>query len=884
MQLAVLALALALPFQETSNPSEKPENWSSMAAAEQAQWLCRDDPARRTERCRMVPRTSASSFGMPRDAVKAKGRPQRVEIVDGTTTWYYTDGAIRFAESIGDNEPAEPPVDILALQKMNEEQLRGQALYHLTKNRLLSAIAVANECLKRKPKDKQCLTTAAEARRSLEKQTLNKLSRLAETDLYGRRALLTAAAAALPEQFRSQLVQVNARLSSTITSVQQHIAGLHDGRLALLPDELAELIDSVPEVMAAAIETDLHFALRDARQYVDSRQWSSARRALETFAASSEAAPVVEEISREAHKQLSRQSENARDLESLNTFVQALSAFEDAVSPDLLKEVRSGAERRAKAMFADRYPGMNSEAGSRVVAAAARRVYPALDYARVPTAASLTFDIASDSCDTPRDFSIEVREAIEISLPPGFTASETADFSVGVRNLTCRVVTQTADPTPRNSSYIATYQQDVNPDYTALQTELQQAQARLTQLQIDQAANPPSGAWAGLAAGIAKGAAQGAVNRAYARLQDTPPFIQRPVVLAYTATQREVKRTLMLSGELQVTDKRTGFGDVRPIAGASVFTSEVVDGVMDRDTTGLRNTEPMFPTVSTMLQEAFRQLTPTVDTAVRTLGERAFLARAAAAEKAKQNVAEVAGNLLIARDFNAESAALEPFGALLQTLDAIDVEGLGTISLPAQMFPAITVQNAASRPSATTSVRSAMLDRAQSAVVTIKVGASSGSGFFVSDDGLLLTNAHVIEGQGRIVVHMANGDSFLAQTVKVSDVNDLALLRVSTKPAATLPLGNSSAVSAGIDVLAIGTPLGLRGTVTRGIVSAVRKGNGVTLIQTDAAINPGNSGGPLLTDDGSVIGVNTIKRTDGELLGFAISSDDVKRVFAEYFR
>jgi serine protease Do len=98
-----------------------------------------------------------------------------------------------------------------------------------------------------------------------------------------------------------------------------------------------------------------------------------------------------------------------------------------------------------------------------------------------------------------------------------------------------------------------------------------------------------------------------------------------------------------------------------------------------------------------------------------------------------------------------------------------------------------------------------------------------------------------------------------------------------------LPLGNSDAATIGQDVYAIGNPLGLTGTVTKGIVSAIRSASGRSYIQLDATINPGNSGGPLLDTDGAVIGVTTFKIRGIEGLNFAIAAHEIKNTFQQVF-
>ena len=162
---------------------------------------------------------------------------------------------------------------------------------------------------------------------------------------------------------------------------------------------------------------------------------------------------------------------------------------------------------------------------------------------------------------------------------------------------------------------------------------------------------------------------------------------------------------------------------------------------------------------------------------------------------------------------------------------------------------------------------------------------SLGSGVIIAEDGLVVTNQHVIEGADEIMVVLNDRREFKAEVVGADAAADLALLRIdppSELPA--LPMGSSDALEVGDLVLAIGNPFGIGQTVTSGIISALsragpRIGSDLSFIQTDAAINPGNSGGALVTIDGKLIGVNTaiFTRGGGSIgIGFAIPIDLVK--------
>jgi S1-C subfamily serine protease len=201
----------------------------------------------------------------------------------------------------------------------------------------------------------------------------------------------------------------------------------------------------------------------------------------------------------------------------------------------------------------------------------------------------------------------------------------------------------------------------------------------------------------------------------------------------------------------------------------------------------------------------------------------------------------------------------------LVPIEPIDAAAATPIAAPASSAPVAP-------PPAVRSVED-VVARASAAVVAIETSTSRGTGFFVTSN-LALTNAHVVGSESAVTVRLARGGTSRGRVERVSSDLDLALVRVdaTASDVQILQLGSQGAVRPGQEVIAIGSPLGLQNTVTRGIVSALRTSGGVELIQTDAAINPGNSGGPLLDRDGRVIGVTTLKlMRESESLGFAIA-------------
>ena len=170
-----------------------------------------------------------------------------------------------------------------------------------------------------------------------------------------------------------------------------------------------------------------------------------------------------------------------------------------------------------------------------------------------------------------------------------------------------------------------------------------------------------------------------------------------------------------------------------------------------------------------------------------------------------------------------------------------------------------------------------------------------GSGFILDKAGHVLTNYHVVEGANRgVEVQLSNKHRYSAKVIGTDKTHDLALLQIDAPNLQAVTLADSSELSVGQKVYAIGNPFGLAGTMTRGIISSIRSIRGAEgapiedAIQTDAAINPGNSGGPLLNSRGEVIGINTMIASNGAEqssgIGFAIPINTAKAVLADLTR
>lgn len=194
------------------------------------------------------------------------------------------------------------------------------------------------------------------------------------------------------------------------------------------------------------------------------------------------------------------------------------------------------------------------------------------------------------------------------------------------------------------------------------------------------------------------------------------------------------------------------------------------------------------------------------------------------------------------------------------------------------LLPGTALAQSNPQPAAQSFDSAEITKRVAPAVVLIKgttdAGEILGTGFIISSDGKIATNLHVVETLKSGGVQLASGDKFDSFSILVFDSRkDIAIIKIPGFDLPTVALGNSNSVQVGEPVLAVGSPLGLQGTVTTGVVSSLRDdpaGGGFKVLQTDASVNPGNSGGPLVNRQAQVIGIVTFKIRGGENLNFAI--------------
>ena len=173
---------------------------------------------------------------------------------------------------------------------------------------------------------------------------------------------------------------------------------------------------------------------------------------------------------------------------------------------------------------------------------------------------------------------------------------------------------------------------------------------------------------------------------------------------------------------------------------------------------------------------------------------------------------------------------------------------------------------------------SGIIENSVKAVVTIKTDIGQGTGFIITPDGYVVTNAHLLSGGKTIESTNYEKNKISTELIGYNAEMDVALLKINGEYE-FLSLGNSDETQVGERVIAIGNPLGLQFSVTEGIVSGIHR-PGINELeaytQTDAALNPGNSGGPLINKKGEIIGINNFKLGSGESLGFALESNYIK--------
>jgi len=427
-----------------------------------------------------------------------------------------------------------------------------------------------------------------------------------------------------------------------------------------------------------------------------------------------------------------------------------------------------------------------------------------------------------------------------------------------------------------NSTYVAAQNQMANPDYTTLQTSLASAEQALNRAYIEYSTNP------NFASGFAYGRAQRQVRQLQAELSSTSPYINQDIVQQYQYDKFAATRSYQINARLTFYSKEEqGFASRADVSGSSEESKDGVSGVLPQDRSGASNLNPSLLPIADHKQKAWDNLKKQIDLKARALVAQ-YLATLAHDQRS------ATGDRLAALLYLSQiSAGTEYDGQLkeelLQTALFADppaakslLDGL-SLSIPERMM---TAQFQSPVP------HHIDLQAAITGVVALETDTgTTGSGFFVTSGCAIVTNLHVIENAETIVVRDSARKIYVGKVIAQDTDRDLAFLTTNARSCTPLPMNASKGAVIGAEVYAIGNPLGLAGTVTKGIVSALRSSSsGISYVQIDATLNPGNSGGPLLDSYGDVLGVTTFKAMGFEGLNFAVASTEIVHTFGRFLR
>src|SRR6516164_6734535 len=463
-----------------------------------------------------------------------------------------------------------------------------------------------------------------------------------------------------------------------------------------------------------------------------------------------------------------------------------------------------------------------------------------------------------DATNCPADFD---QELVKKSIVDGL--GQFGKIDRGNWSLTFRVkspsCTQTDVPKQSvqqvNSTYVAGHNQSANPVYTQLQQALSSAQIELTRAEINNQNNPNFGN------GLVVGFARGKVNRLQRQLSATAPYIDQEILQQYQVEKFVALRSCHVESVLQVYAKPTEFqfATELTVKADGEDTRQGVSGVLPQDKSGLQNVQPILPRIGECNARIASEYLTQITKKTRELAAGFFAS--AAMDTQLEATRRLASSMYVfdlasGTQYEALKENQRPRIQNAALEEAPSKRALDFLNLPVPKQ--IIIENANSSDSAP--IENA-LENAMNGVVEIETDSGTlGSGFFFTNTCMVLTNHHVIVGAETIVLRTSSKKLFTAQVLASDDLRDLALLSTNARSCNPLQLEEAEKPHVGQEIFAIGSPLGLSGTVTKGIVSATRTtASGIHYIQLDATINPGNSGGPLLSRSGKVLGINTFK-------------------------
>ena len=472
--------------------------------------------------------------------------------------------------------------------------------------------------------------------------------------------------------------------------------------------------------------------------------------------------------------------------------------------------------------------------------------------------------------------SATVSDTVRQALGNIAVLGDKGDVTFSLNKLNCALTDiPTQNVQSVNSTYVAGYTQLANPTYLQLENQLSSAQQQLNRAEYNNSVNPNFGT------GFALGLARGQVIRLQRALASTPPYTNQEIIQQYQYQRFDSYRSYQIRAVLGLDDKTEHTTTEQDISGMYEARAAGVSGVLPQDKNGAANVQPTITSAEQCATMAWQDFKQKSVTALKELIATYFARRAMSN---KMSVIDRAAAMLYLSEVmggTRYSASSQDIQAYIDSLAQADENELASLHVPDLPVPK---EEFATSADAEQESSEAVVARALESAVSIETDADRvGSGFFVTPACLVITNEHVISGAETIILRTSGKKLLTAQLVAKDKERDLALLQPNVRTCRPLDLENGGRV--GQEVFAIGNPLGLSDTVTRGIVSALRQTDaGVHYVQIDAALNPGNSGGALISRRGTVIGVNTFGFKGAQGLNFAIAASEIRNAFRSYLR
>jgi S1-C subfamily serine protease len=463
-----------------------------------------------------------------------------------------------------------------------------------------------------------------------------------------------------------------------------------------------------------------------------------------------------------------------------------------------------------------------------------------------------------------------------LALSPRLVTENSGDWdiTIAVRGLACSTTDIPQESVQQvNSTYVAGRNQLANPEYVQAETQLAAAEQELNRAEVNNSTSPNFGT------GFALGMARGRVVRLQRQLAQTSPYITQDVLQSYQYQRFEAYRSYEIRADVQTyANVAREYSTRNQLSFISEERETGISGVLAEDKSQARNVPISLKPMEQHATDALVGFGSRLSVALRQQIAGYFAASATKSADAPRRLAsllylsEVADGTVYADSRSGWMSGID--SAILGGSQSINNFVFPPLPIPEQ---SVSVEDEPVRPTHT-------VEDAIQSVVSIETDTGKeGTGFFVSSSCLVVTNDHVIRG-AEVIVLKTSARKLLSATILATDGNrDLALLTTNSHTCNPLKLqGAGNEIGVGDEVYAIGNPLGLSNTVTKGIVSAYRTANGVRYVQIDAALNPGNSGGPLISRAGTVVGVNTFGAVGLQGLNFAVAAQEIGAAFRQF--